>query len=574
MSASPPVRAAAVALAIGLLLLGAVGFFPRATAPAQPGPSLSPPPTSDGAASGPTSSLVAGTPTPLPTPAGPPRVRALADREVFGFLPYWKLGQPTTQLDMAQLTTIAYFGIEAHQDGRLIRLSKSGAVPQGWAGFESQAFADTLTAAHAAHVRVVLTVQRFAWTAGQARRTVKLLQSPTARSSLVRDIVGVVQDRGIDGINLDWEPVPPAVRDDYTTFVRELRAGLDGAKAGLQLTFDLTTALGAYDLPTLAADDGADAALVMGYDYRVASATRAGSTAPLDTGDAGFGLRATVAAALATIAPDRIILGLPWYGRAWSTAGSAAHALTQDPGTFGPSQTVEYGAAVEQAQLTGRLYDETEATAWSVYQAAPCHACPVTWRQLWYDDVDGFRTKVRLALDQGLRGIGIWALGDDGTHPELWSALSLALGTTTDSKAPSGTATLDTSLDPALAGKKEQALPVVQGVARLTLKPDDGSAGSGPAFVRVSNLADLADGQLVSGATYPSLSSLDVSLTDPAIGGSADTGKRTVYVQWRDVAGNWSEVGSVQVWNKRAPAVSPSPSPSAEPLPSVTPPPY
>jgi spore germination protein YaaH len=574
VSASPRLRAIAVVLAVGILLLGAIAVLPRSTSPAQPGLSPSPPSSGDAVPSLATAAVTAEAPTQVPTPAGPPRIRALSGREVFGFLPYWKLGQPTTHLDLEQLTTIAYFGVEAHQDGHLIRVSKSGAVPQGWAGFESQAFADMLTAAHAAHVRVVLTIQRFAWTGGQARRTVKLLQDPAARSSLVGDIVAVVKDRGIDGINLDWEPVPAAVRDDFTTFVRELRAGLDGAREGLQLTFDLTTSLNSYDLPALTADDGADAALVMGYDYRVATATRAGSTAPLDTGNAGFGLRATVAEALTVVAPERVILGLPWYGRAWSTASADPHALTQDPTMFGASQTVEYGASVEQAMLTGRLYDETEATAWSVYQAVACRACPETWRQLWYDDVDGFRSKVGLAIDRGLRGIGIWALGDDGDHPELWSALRLALGTVTDSKPPIGTAKLDPSLDPAVAGKKEQGLPVVQGVARLTLAADDGTSGSGPAFVRVSNLADVAEGQLVNGRSYPSLASLDVSLTDPVIGGSTDTGKRTVYVQWRDVAGNWSNVVSVNVWNKRAPTVSPSPSPSPEPIPSVTPPPY
>jgi spore germination protein YaaH len=561
-------------LAIGVVLVGAVVVLPRSTGPGQPGLTLSPPPTGDAVPSEAAATAVSGSPTPLPTPAGPPRIRALAAREVLGFLPYWKLGQPTTSLDLRQLTTIAYFGVEAHQDGHLIRVSKAGAVPPGWAGFESQPFTDMLTAAHAAHVRVVLTVQRFAWTGGQSRRTVKLLQNPAARSSLVRDIAAVVKDRGIDGINLDWEPVPAAVRDDFTTFVRELRAALDGVHDGLQLTFDLTTAIGSYDLPALTADDGADAALVMGYDYRIATATRAGGTSPLDTGNAGFGLRATIAQALSVVAPERVILGLPWYGRAWSTASADPHALTQDPATFGASQTVEYGASVEQAMLTGRLYDEAEATAWSVYQAVACRACPETWRQIWYDDVDGFRTKVGLALDLGLRGVGIWALGDDGAHPELWSALRLALGTTTDTKAPTGTATLDSSLDPALAGKKEGGLQVVQGTVRLTLAPDDGIAGSGAAFVRVSDVADMAEGQLVTGRTYPTLASVDVSLADPAIGGSEDTGKRTVYVQWRDVAGNWSDVVSIQVWNKRAPAASPSPSPSAEPIPSVTPPPY
>lgn len=410
MPASLRLRAVAAALVAGVLLLGAVAFLPRSSGPAQPGPSSSPLASDSPSPGEPTAGVIGGSPTPVPTPAGPPRIRALAGREVFGFLPYWKLGQPTTHLDLTQLTTVAYFGVEAHQTGHLIRVSKAGSVPSGWAGFESQPFADMLSAAHAAHVRVVLTVQRFSWTPGQARRTVALLQDPAARSSLVQDIVGVIRDRGIDGINLDWEPVPAAVRDDFTTFVRQLRAGLDGLHPGLQLTFDLTTALGSYDLPALTADDGADAALVMGYDYRVATAARSGSTAPLDSGS-GFGLRGTVADALALVDPERVILGLPWYGRAWSTASADAHSLTQDPATFGASQTVEYGSALAQAQLTGRLYDDAEASAWSVYQAVACRSCPETWRQLWYDDVDSFRTKVGLALEQGLRGIGIWALG-------------------------------------------------------------------------------------------------------------------------------------------------------------------
>ena len=42
------------------------------------------------------------------------------------------------------------------------------------------------------------------------------------------------------------------------------------------------------------------------------------------------------------------------------------------------------------------------------------------------------------------------------------------------------------------------------------------------------------------------MTSVDVPLTDPAIGGSAAIGSRSVYVQWRDVAGNWSHVVTVQ----------------------------
>jgi spore germination protein YaaH len=573
-------------MVIGILLIGAIAVLPRLAGSGPPGASGAPPVLGGGTAGDrtalPTGATVpipttAVSPSAVPTPAGPPRVRALAGREVLGFLPYWKLGQPATNVDLPQLTTIAYFGVEAHQAGHLIRRTAAGRVPSGWAGFESAAFADLLTKAHAAKVRVVLTVQRFAWTAGQARRTVKLLQDPVARSALAMDIASVVKDRGLDGINLDWEPVPGLVRDDFTTFVRELRVALDGVRAGLQLTFDVTTAVSSYDLAALTADDGADAAVVMGYDYRVRTAARAGSTAPLDDGS-GSGLRETVAAALAVTSRDRVILALPWYGRAWSTVSADPHAMTQDPAGFGASQTVEYANAVKQAQLTGRLYDDGEASAWTVYQAVACRGCPETWRQLWYDDVDSVQAKVGFALAQGLRGIGIWALGHDGTHPELWSALGLALGTASDERAPTGSATLDTSLVPALDGRKEQGLPVVQGVVRLVLRPDDGARGSGPAFVRVSGTPEMNGQQLAVARTYPSVPSLDVSLADASIGATAAIGPRTLYVQWRDVAGNWSAVRSLQVWNRRGLPVTPpgsaSPSPSALPIPSATTPPY
>ena len=49
----------------------------------------------------------------------------------------------------------------------------------------------------------------------------------------------------------------------------------------------------------------------------------------------------------------------------------------------------------------------------------------VSWRQLWYDDVDAFGAKVGFALGKGLRGVGIWALGYQGMRPELWSVLRL-----------------------------------------------------------------------------------------------------------------------------------------------------
>ncbi|HEY1733887.1 MAG TPA: hypothetical protein VGG23_05520, partial [Acidimicrobiales bacterium] len=71
--------------------------------------------------------LAPATSSPAPAPASVATAAPLASHEVFGFAPYWTLGQSTT-FDVAGLTTIAYFSIDINPDGTL---DESGS---GWNG--------------------------------------------------------------------------------------------------------------------------------------------------------------------------------------------------------------------------------------------------------------------------------------------------------------------------------------------------------------------------------------------------------------------------------------------------------
>ena len=102
-------------------------------------------------------------------------------------MPYWKLS-PDTQLPLDLLTTVAVFGVEAGKDGTLVRQTAAGAQPPGWKAWQSDMTTKLIRDAHAKDVRVVLTIQRFAWTAPQARRTVTLLSDPASRATLTREI--------------------------------------------------------------------------------------------------------------------------------------------------------------------------------------------------------------------------------------------------------------------------------------------------------------------------------------------------------------------------------------------------
>ncbi|HTS14638.1 MAG TPA: glycosyl hydrolase family 18 protein, partial [Candidatus Sulfotelmatobacter sp.] len=352
------------------------------------------------------------------TAAATPRLR----REVLGFLPYWTLGSRDLRLDYASLSTIAYFAVGAGPDGHLQTRDPDGTSSVGWAGWSSRAMTNVINAAHAHGVRVVLTVERFAWTRGQAADTVTLLSSSMLRARLAAEVAKAVHDRGADGVNLDFEPIPDGQAADYVAFVRQLRADLDARRAGYELTFDATGSIGNYDIGRLTAPGAADAVMIMGYDYRGAGSSVAGSIDPL----AGpmYDLTDTVDAYLSQTAPGKIILGVPYYGRAWSTSGSGLHASTLAPSSHdGYSATATYAQAVALAAAHGRHYDGLEQAPWTTYSLSPCSGCPKVTRELYYDDAASLGLRYDLVNRKGLRGAGIWALGYDGTRPELAAEL-------------------------------------------------------------------------------------------------------------------------------------------------------
>jgi spore germination protein YaaH len=550
------VRASVPILVLGAILSLTAGACPVAAGPpasrspdaGQPSPSVAPP-------------------APSLTP-GPDREPALAPTEVFGYLPSWELddGDP---IDLGQLTTLAWFGVEAGPDGHIVRV-RDGVPSQGWQGWTGEVFGALAGEAQAAGARVVLAVERFAWTAEDEAATIALLSDPGARATLVADVIAAVRERGADGAHLDVEPLPSVVRDDLTALVRELRAAMNAVDPALQLTVAVTPDVSAYDLAALVARDAADALVLLGYEYRTPGAKRSGSIAPL-ADPAGSDLRESVRAALREVPPDRLVLALPWYGRAWSTRDAQPGSRTRTGDRYLDPSTVNYDVAVARAEVAGRRYDRRQASAWSVYPGTACETCPVAPRQLWYDDVDAFGDKVAFALREGLRGVGIWALGYQGARPELWSALAVARGVTEDSTAPRGTATLS----PGSTIEVRAGVPVVGDVVGVDLVADDGTDGTGVAFVRVSTGRRVnASGELREGVTIPATDHLELrvstgtlvqevlrpSAPDPTpVPGSpgpslapsprasprltprAAPTARTLSFQWRDVAGNWSK---------------------------------
>ena len=354
-------------------------------------------------------------------PIGPSGLR----REVFGFLPYWELSDKSTTLDWRTLSTVAYFSVGCTSTGSLDKRNSNGTATTGWAGWTSSRMTSIINAAHDHQTRVVLTVSCFAWSAAGASTQAALLGSATRRATLARQIAAAVRDRGADGANLDFEPIVAGYADEFTALVRKVRSELNNVAPGYQLTFDTMGSVGNQPIANATAPGGADAVFIMGYDYRTAGSSYAGSIAPL-TGPL-YDLTDTVKAYTAKVSPSKVILGIPYYGRAWSTASDALHARTLSPPKYGGSAAPFYADAVAIANANGRRWDSVEQSPWTAYRkqtCTPAYGCVTSWRQLYYDDATSLKRRYDLVNRANLRGVGIWALGYEDGRAELRAALA------------------------------------------------------------------------------------------------------------------------------------------------------
>ena len=379
-------------------------------------------------------------------------------REVFGFLPYWELTDSSTRYDWEKLSTVAYFGVGAAANGDLQKRNGDGSTTVGWSGWTSAKMTGVINAAHASGARVVLTVQSFAWTSAGVARQKALLGSSTARANLARQIAAAVRDRGADGVNLDFEPIVSSYADEFTALVRSIRAQLNKIAPGYQLTFDTTGWIGNYPIEAATAPGGADAVMVMGYDYRGASSNPVGSVAPI--GGSGYDITDTVKAFLDRIPASKIILGVPYYGRAWSTGSNVVHARNVSGVKYGASTTVVYGVAFQYAHDHGLKWDAADGVAWTQYHRQNCTAtygCVNPVRQIYFDDARALGLKYDLVNRTNLRGVGIWALGYDGTRPELYAVLKAKFITDTVPPKISGSSLSAPILSPNGDGRMDSA---------------------------------------------------------------------------------------------------------------------
>jgi spore germination protein YaaH len=345
-----------------------------------------------------------------PTPA--PVAQPSPSREVFGFLPYWFVDSAADNLDFSLLTTLAYFDIPINGDGSLDTLSN------GWQKLQSPTAQDTLRRATSSNVRVVLTYSSF-----DNEHIESIATNEEVRNSAVTNMVNFAKSQGAQGANIDFEYVgdPDAhVREGFSNFVEQAVERFHAEIPSSQVTVSMY-AISAkmerlYQVDRLA--DASDGLFIMAYDFYTAGSSNAGPVAPLTGAPDTYWYDITSSLndfATAGVPATKMILGVPYYGYDWPTADHSPQSTVLP----GPRNTANY-SGVQRVLAAGegeRRWDNVAQVPYLVYQEDGVN------RIAYYDDVESLGKKYDLVNERNLKGAGIWALGQDGDHKELWDLL-------------------------------------------------------------------------------------------------------------------------------------------------------
>ncbi len=380
----------------------------------RPSPSIGPG-TGPGSGSDPSVGPSAGQPT-APAPVRDPAKFGFAAKglrgEVMAFVTTSQVDDALRDLDFGATSTIVFFSLEA---------ARSGAIRHDgrWTIWNNAPVDRLIARAHETGTRVVISLARFSWSAAQTKISVELLASPTARARLATEVADEVVRRGVDGVNVDFEPIPHGQQANFTDLVRRIRSELDGRGAGYQLTFDVTGHFESYDVGAALRPGGADAVYLMGYHYAGTFSTIAHGTAPLD--GPRYSVNDAIHGLLKVAAPKQLIVGVPYYGHLWPTASGALNARTT-----GDGYDVPYSDARGIARTRGSTYDPVEEVRRVAWRGRPCPTCNLHWYQLYFDDAGSLGVKWAAFQRQGLLGTGIWTPAFEGPSGDLTAALRTA----------------------------------------------------------------------------------------------------------------------------------------------------
>lgn len=212
------------------------------------------------------------------------------------------------------------------------------------------------------------------------------------RDILIADIVQAA--RPYDGVNIDFEMLPLADKANFMEFLRLLRTALPGKILSVCVPARTRLMQDAYNYREIAAV--VDRILVMAYDEHW-SGSAAGPVASMNW------TRRVATWALENIPAEKLIMGMPFYGRAWGNTNPAG--------------------AYKHSSIS-RMIDEKQVLPDRTDEGIPTFFFSETITYtVFYDDSQSLYTRAAQYKNLGTKNIGFWRLGQE--DPLVWSLLLL-----------------------------------------------------------------------------------------------------------------------------------------------------
>jgi len=326
----------------------------------------------------------------------------LLTRAVFGYLPDWKISSAPAYFDYSSLSHIALFDFTVTTAGNIT------GFPSGW----PTNWVSMMNTAHANGVKLIMCVVEFNDDDIHA-----LINDTTASNNFYQNVASIINTYNLDGVNIDFEG--PQTADRGTPMNNFMRGLTDYIKTNVGPEQEISFAGPAvnwsgWNLPGLV--DACDYVFIMGYAYFYNGSSSTGPSAPI-TGSS-YTLEQTIVNSTngyGSCDKSKLILGLPYYGNKWKV--SYSQRATVNATTLASGSSVFYATAKDYYTSYGRQWSTKYEDAWTYYQSGD------DWYQAWCNDAQALDAKEKLVFDYNLMGTGMWALGYDEEHRELWDVL-------------------------------------------------------------------------------------------------------------------------------------------------------
>ena len=236
------------------------------------------------------------------------------------------------------------------------------------------------------------------------------------RARLADSILRLMDDTGFRGVDIDWEypgtsagGIKSRAEDveNWYALLSILRDGLDKRTAESGQKYTLSVAVGAGDSLLKPIDPArlnalADQVVVMAYDL-CGFDRETGHHAALypDDNTRQSGARAVRTLTQGGLSADKILLGIPAYGRMWRQVSGSA--VTQTAGISGTKVLNFPDLLALESQGYTRYYDGAAKAAYWVGGENFVSG----------EDEQSIRDKAQWAVQQGLQGAAVWSYGQD-----------------------------------------------------------------------------------------------------------------------------------------------------------------